>query len=499
MPFRQWIWKDQENKRLLIFASLAILVQFVIFKIFYPLPNYRSPDSYAYVGAALRNDFINMWAIGYSKFLWLFSPITRNHLTLVISQYLILEASICYFLFSIRYLFSPGKWMFRVLLALNILNPLIPHIGNFVISDGLFTTLSLIWFTQLMWLLYRPTLRIAIVNAFVLLAVFMVRYNALYFPIISAIIILFSHLTTRVKFASIGLIALLLGTFVGWTEHTYWKKTRTLQFSAFGGWEMAANGLYGYAFSDLDSVNTVPTEFRELHQVVNAHMDSIQRVPLDKRPDTYLGVYYMWDFNAPLKLYQSKHLHQIRFRGGNSFIRWAIMGPLYARYGRYLILHHPGPFIKHYLWPNLVSYYDPPAGFLQWYDYDNKAVDPVVVAWFRLKNDKLYNRFHSDTIEITQAFPFLLAITNCMFLISFFICLPRFKDFSKWSQNIIIWMGIIWVSNMVFSVFAAPIELRYQLFPMIITFCFLLLFVEYIIGKSEASKPEMVGIAEFQS
>src|ERR1035437_7307470 len=136
-PFNQWLRTEPENQRLLGFCAIATLLSIICLKLIYPYPNFMPPDSYSYVDAAYNNQFINMWAIGYSKFLRLISSFTNSHLILIIIQYLLLQTCILYFLFTIRYLLSPGKWLFRILVCFSVMNPLIPQISNFVSSDAL--------------------------------------------------------------------------------------------------------------------------------------------------------------------------------------------------------------------------------------------------------------------------------------------------------------------------------------------------------------------------
>src|SRR5688572_19471173 len=100
--FKAWIWKDAENRVLLKFSALTVVISFAWLKILYPYPNFMPPDSNSYLEAAFNNQFINLWAIGYSKFVRLVSSFTSSHFILVLIQYLLLQASVLYFLFTIR-------------------------------------------------------------------------------------------------------------------------------------------------------------------------------------------------------------------------------------------------------------------------------------------------------------------------------------------------------------------------------------------------------------
>lgn len=479
IPFKLWIWKDKENKKLLGISLGIMIISFTWLKIIYPFPNFMPPDSYSYLEAANKNDFINTWPIGYSRFLRLISSFSSSHFVLVTVQYLILTTAVLYFLFTIRYLLSSEKWWFRILLIISIGNPLLPHIANFVSSDCLFAALSLVWFTQLSWILYKPTNKILAFHALILLFAFIVRFMALYYPFISIAIILLKHMPYKTKLIGISAIIILLAGYIGRTQYEYKIKTNTIQYSAFGGWQLAANALYGYAHAKPDAPNRVPEELRELHKLVNQHMDSLRQ--LKYRPDQEVGIYYLWDFKSPLRQYMT-------YRWKNApktwwFKQWASLALEYNQYGRWLIMNHPSEFTKYYLWPNLIKYYAPPTKFMGFYNQQFQNIEPVAQAWFDWKNNTLPTRSSDRIIHVTAIFPTLLSIINPLFLLSSitFILFGGLRKSQPLYKNTLTLMWLIWFSNMAFSVFSAPTELRYQLFPIIITIPFCGLFIIWII------------------
>ncbi|THU39603.1 hypothetical protein FAM09_13970 [Niastella caeni] len=479
IPFKHWLYKDRENQRFFWFALVTIAASFIWLKIIYPFPNFMPPDSYNYLESAYNNELIGIWPIGYSKFLQLVGLFSHSHVVLVIVQFIILQASLLYLLFTIRYILSPGKWLFRIIFTGSILNPLLPHIANFVSSDCLFTALSIIWCTQLLWIIYRPSRDLLLTHAVVLLFAFMVRYNALYYPFISTSIIIFNRMSKTHKMIGIVSIAMLLLAFIGRTQFEYNKKTGVVQYTAFGGWQIAANALYGYAFSNPDPVEDVPGKFRPLHSLVNRHMDSLAKVKL--RPDREIGIYYLWDFKSPLRIYMEQSVTDDTV----SFFlkKWASKAPLYASYGKYLVLRHPQEFTIYYLWPNLKRYYSPPSYFMGIYNMGFTTVDPIAVRWFQLKSNRLYTRNVTMQISIADIFSVIIPIINLVFVTGFlsFVGLAGFKKCTKTTKRIIWCVIAIWVINTIFSVLSAPIELRYQLFPLIISLIWAKLFVANII------------------
>lgn len=479
LPYRQWLGNDPENKRLIGFCAVVMIISFAWIKYVYPYPNFMPPDSFSYINAASNNDYINMWPIGYSKFLRLVSVFTHSDVVLVILQYVLLIASVLYFLFTVRYLLSPGKWASRIVFIISIANPLLPHIANFVSSDCLFASLSLIWFSQLLWILYNPKQKLLIIHAVTILLTLMTRFSALYYPLVSLMIIFILPMSVKTRRLGMGAIIILLLGFISRTQYEYKAKTGTAQFSAFGGWQLAANALYGYAYDQPDEEKDVPFEFRILHSMVNDHMDSIRR--LRNRPDAVPGIYYLWDYKSPLILY----LHRNMPTNSKTpyFHDWATVAPLYGKYGRWLTLHHPLAYIKHYTWPNLLRYYSPPPYFMGAYNMGKNWVDPIVSTWFQWENNQLSNRHNDGQIHIMNVFPVLLAIINPAFIVCmlYFLAFGGIRHCNNTAKRIMACMLLVWFTNTLFSVLSAPIELRYQIFPIVTTLPFFLLFLAWLI------------------
>jgi hypothetical protein len=474
--FNEWLLKEKENKLLLWSAAVVMVVSFTWLKIIYPYPNFMPPDSYNYIKAAADNDFISIWPIGYSKFLRLVSVFSRSHFVLVTLQYLLLQISVLYFLFTFQYLLTPGKWMFRVIFILSIANPLLPHIANFVSSDCLFTTLSLIWLTQLIWIIYKPTPKLLIIHAVIILFAFTVRFNAIYYPLFSIAVIAIRSIPQKTKWLGIGCIVLLLSLFIGRTVYEYKVKTGTTQFSAFGGWLLAANALYGYAHASKNDIGAVPTKFQELHKIVNHHMDSLRNLRI--RPDKEPGIYYFWNFKSPLRIYMQRSS-----RNADFFKTWASVAPLYESYGLYLMRKHFSLFIRNYVWPNLQRYYAPPTYFMGAYNMEIKSVDPIAATWFGWKNNKLPVRSKDRKIHILNYFSLFVSLINSLFLGGgvLFVAFGCCNNCGSLKKNIFVLVSLFWISNLSFSLLSAPIELRYQLFPIVITFAFPLFFMSQIL------------------
>ena len=485
-PFTQWLVGDTENKWLFRFSLIVIIASFGWLKLVYPYPNFLQPDSMWYLNAALKNDFINYWPTGYSKFIRLVSVFTRSHLVLVVVQYLLLMSSVLYLLFTLRYLLPSDKWLFRSLFAISIINPIIPHVANIVSSDALFACLSLVWFTQLLWIAFRPGRRLLLVHAVILLLAFMVRFSAIWYPFISIAAILLAGIPKRNKWVGVASIVTGLLIFIGCTGYEYYKRTNTIQYAAFGGWQMAANALYAYAYAEPIDPANVPARFHDLHTEVNRQIDSLHQ--LVDRPDEEIGVYYLWNIQSPLITYTFQQHRKDRIKK-KQFEQWAFMGPLFGAYGRWLITQHPGLFIQHFALPNLARFYQPPVTSLDLYNVGNNTVDSVTVTWFNWKNNQLPYRLHDPRIHIMSLYPPALAVINTLFLVStlIFLGFSGLKQCTATHKRIFFFVWLVWLCNVVFSVVSAPTELRYQIFPVIITIPFCIFILSWLIQASQSA------------
>lgn len=491
--FSQWFYCDRENKRFVLFSAVAIIISFIWLKIIYPFPNFMQPDSNSYLEAASNNNFINIWPIGYSRFLRFISSFSSSHFLLVSIQYLLIIASVLYFLFTIRYLLSPRTWPFRIVFILSVTNPMLPHIANFVSSDCLFTAFVLLWFTQLLWLLYKPSKNLLFLHSLVLAFIFTIRLSALYLPFFSIGAILFTTMSKKLKWAGVGSITLLLLTIIGRTQYEYKVKTGTVQYSAFSGWQLAANALYAYAHSPLDSNYVYPVATWDLHAIVNRHMDSLRT--LAKRPDEAIGIYYMWDAKSPLRVNMSKYGDKVQKK--SFFQQWSSFAPMYFTYGKSIITRHPVLYVQYFMWPNLKRFYEPPANSMKHYNFASAALDSIVIKWFDWKTNLLPTKNWEREITTMSVFPTIVASLNSLFLIfSFaFIAWVGFKSLDIVPKRLLTCTLFVWWTNLFFSILTAPIELRYELFSIIIMLPFAGIFLEKVIYSLQSVSPRSQNLA----
>jgi len=482
--FKKWIWKKSDNKILIMLTLISTIILYIIFIRLYPFPNFL-PDSYSYIDTAYRNNNINIWPVGYSKFLRFISVFNHTDKGLFLTQYFILQSSILLLLLTVKYLLHLGKWYSIIVSSLLLLNPLNLYVSNFISSDSIFAAFSLLWLTSLIWIIFYPGRRLFLFHGLTLAFVFSVRYNALYYPIISLfIIVLFTKALWKEKLLWAGLSILPVVLFIGHTIYEYKQKTDTIQFSPFGGWQLASNAMYMYSHVSPKTKEPIPLPFKKLHTITTNHMDSIRRLKGKDKPDNDLGIYYLWNDNAPLRTYFRDRWKK---DSTTSYLkRWALLAPVYGDYGAWLIKQFPLDYIKYYLWPNMISYYAPPTEFLGIYNMGSDSVDQSAVRWFGYKTSTVRSYSKDKKIRLTEIYTITLPLINIVFFTGFlgFFFIEGFKQVSKNYKKTLYLTLIIWSSNLFFSVFASPIVLRYQMFPMIFTLTFGAILLSHVIRES---------------
>jgi protoporphyrinogen oxidase len=478
-PSWDYLWNNRTNRAWWITAFAVFVIQFILFKIRYPFANYM-PDSYYYLEAAATNADVNIWPVAYSKFLRLISVFTHSDKIVVGIQYFFMQVSALTFLFTLFYFLKPGLVVRNILLVFFLLDPAILYISNYISADSLFIGLSFLWLTSLLWIIYQPKPWQVFAQAVLLLACFTVRYNAIYYPLIAATAFLISRYRWFWKLSGIGLGTAFVMLSVLFTSTKMKDLTGQRQFSAFGGWQLANNALYMYETIPAKERGLVPERFARLESMVRQHMDTLNRVKLTAE-DTVSAHFYLWSPKGPLVQYMVREWKKDTVT--SAFKRWATEGPLYSDYALYLIRKYPIPFVKSFLLQNAVKYAVPPVEFLQVYNMGQDSVAPIAKEWFNYKTQKVSNKNKiANRIGIMEGDGVVATIINVFFL----ICLVGIALFNGYRQSgsplpkILLLVLTLWLLNTCFSIFASPVVIRYQIFPVLVAFCLSLITSEAI-------------------
>lgn len=478
--YLDFIWKDKRNRKYLLYGLAACLLQFVIFKLLYPFPDFFD-DSFWYFYAAYHKLDISVWPIGYSKFLSAFHFLTPSDTALIAFQYFLFQLSAIHFYFTLLYFFKIKPWIQNSLFLFIILSPLTLYLANTLASDTIFAALTLLWLSELIRILFRPKNKHLVIEALLLFCCFTMRNTAYYYPIIAAMVIILAKQSVWKKLAGIALPFLFLIPFILYTRDAANKLTGTRTFSLLTGWQMANNALYMYKYIDVDSTQ-LPTEKARL--INRFAIQFFQRTP----PPFYQLFLNSTDGNvfvlspaSPLRTYYNAE--QKNSASYDIIKQSGIASVELEQFGRSIILHHPWGYLRHFVLMNAGNYFLPQLSDLKSYSNNKSRVDPAMAIWFHYPDTQITCISHSfqGYLIIYQLFFAFLHI----YLLGVFVPIlakPKSIQFpSKTVHLYLLVMGYLMI-NAIFSISVTINLLRYQFVPMYILLLTDLLLTENILN-----------------
>ena len=132
--------------------------------------------------------------------------------------------------------------------------------------------------------------------------------------------------------------------------------------------------------------------------------------------------------------------------------------------------------------PNAIKYAVPPTEFLGTYNMGGDSVRKLAKDWFNYKSQKVkdHNNKKDAHINATEWYPIFAAMVNILLIMS--IVGLIFLHAIKWDEyglpQLLGLVVLLWLLNSGFSIFASPIVLRYQAFPILIFFAISVLLTE---------------------
>lgn len=488
--YKEW-WAHVKSQK----ADLYILIGFhVIFAIllryFYPISDV-TPDTEGYILDSYKTyPFVygTLRPLGYSNFI----SILHSYSTfpVFITQYILYSTSIILFYFTITYFFRVTiawqKWLLLAMLTLSI--PTL-YMTNVIMSDALFTALTIIIVTLLIWILRTGNGLLILSMLGITLFTATVRYLGLIYP---ALIIPVLYISVRNKLVATVYSILLAGSLFMYIEYI---KDNTLRdqgvhvFSAFSGWQKANNALHVIPHIDT-TLPIVETDDKEL-----LYIDTLVNLTYKHFSHLYPGddeVTYelMWNEKSPLKLAQVFSANQSQEEDYHKI--WNRISPSFSDYGDLLIQQNFTEYLRYYIWNNTLRTFHPPAETLESYADTNTTKIKIVNAWFGWKEgDKIGPR--ADVLRpVLKASPFLFSLYWMIYIGSIIayvvlIIKNRFTYNSLLFKTITLLIAFTGAYTLA-SIYAAPVNLRFLL-PIrafIIVMPFLLLYAQRV----NIEKPE---------
>lgn len=489
--FFDFIFRNKENRRWGLLALGLSIIGWAFFKWVYPNPNLVL-DSYCLLRGAIYNSNVEIWPVGYSKFLILLGFISHSPLLLVWVQYMGMVLACLFFFFTLLYIFNPGKWVKWSMFVFLFINPLFYYINNFVLTDGLYTTLSVAWFTLLIWVVFRPKDYMIWVHAALLLALFSIRYNALFYPLVAAVAFFLSGFRLWKKIVAVALAAGLVVAFVQFTSNEMERETGTRGFTVFSAWKIANNALYAYGHYYKEDTRPAPAEFGPLDTLIRRSFDANGVDNMFDYNSTTFGSMYMFHPYSPLTTYMSWKLDE-----PCAFItlkQSMPMSPLYGAYGTYLVKRNPWAFTQWFLLPNLQRHFLPPME-----SYGNAApfrifksrLRTLGLSWFGNVTSLDCRSFGLNLRDILliPAMPVACLVQLVFWLSAIGVWYAKFyKQASPLYNRLSLLVLALAVIEFGFSITSAGIVMRYLLFILSVQLCFTLIMGEHLVKMEKIRK-----------
>ncbi len=405
-PFFRYIIKDKSCLRFLLIGIVITVIYFILLRVLYPVGSFFY-DSDAYIDAANLNLQVSYRPLGYSYFISFFHAISHSDGLLIFAQYLSNAIANLFLFFTLLYFFSLKKAYRIVLFILLMCNPLYVLYSNYILSDAFFSSLSVMWFTVLLWIMYRPRWIYFLVQLILLYWLFLLRYNALLYPFLVAIAYLLSKQAIWKKIVSISITFLVIIEMVNSITHKTEDTTGTATFSAFSGWQLANNSIFVLKHMKLDSSAFTAKTSKELCAFIIHYYDSLKMnnsltdTTKNFFNDTLINANFMWKGHSPLKTYMNYYFPQVytkisgkinnrykifnryqiswNAKGGPVFAvekveplyricSWTAMGPIYKEFGTEVIKKYPLEYLRYFVWPNIGFYFYPTVEIYNYYN-----------------------------------------------------------------------------------------------------------------------------------
>jgi hypothetical protein len=466
ISFRDFVFRDKLNQRYFYFAIIGSVIQFVVFKQLYPSADYFQ-DSYSFLENARKLDGFAIWPIGYSRFLYGVHLITHSDTAVVGLQYLLQTGAVLLLFFTVRYWHPFGASASTPLFIVLFFTPLSLYISNYIASDSLFVTLSLLWFTQLLWIIHRPRTWYIWTHALVLFLAFTVRYQAMYYPLISLAAFVISRYPLKIKLIGVALPAIFVASFVIWTRAQAYALTGVPLFTVQSGWNLASNAMYMYPYIDVDS-SKIPAEARTVGRMTRIYFDTVPAHLKEISPRVVRGFYLA---TGPLKDYSM--LYHKAHPESTMLDDWTAAAPTLATFGKHLILQHPVAYTQYFILPNTLQYFIPPEEYLDLFNQGRTRVDPAAKEWFDLETADVKPASWALQGYLFSGYARLFLIVCLAFPAGFiwFIRQGKTKTDPVTLRSMTL-VSVLWLTVLGFSVLAGPITLRYLIFPLLVFILF---------------------------
>jgi len=347
VSFLNYLKAKEQKTELLIMAGVFVAL-YIVMRITYAYP-LTTADSGSYILSA-KNDMINGFRpIGYSWFISFFHSFSASTTGLFTGQFLLNAIAQLGFIFSIKYFFRLKGMFLYAFSVLFVLSPSIIFCTNYIMSDSIFHSLTLIYLATALWMIKKPNPYNIILHFVVLYLVINVRYAALFYPVMS-IGILLLHAKQKKLYWLVAIIPAIIGFKIHHDTKAETKKVFGIdEFSGFSGWASANNAAAMIPYIDLQPSEIRDNQLNIIHQITTSFPDSVYQQKYIKATS------FMWRKEFPGKRVLFYNMQNTRY---NYVKAWVYTGKQFKEYAFFLIKRYPFKYIQHYIIPNFMRLFE---------------------------------------------------------------------------------------------------------------------------------------------
>lgn len=487
--FINFLFHNRQNRIILYLTAIGIVTQFIVFKYLYPFANFIYDDSFQYLEEAARNPVISTHPVGYARFLRFISIFTYSDTVLTAVQYLLLQVSSLFLLFTLFYFHKPGKWLQYVLIGFIVINPLLLQLGNLVSRDAFFASLSMTWLALMLWIIHKPSNKIIIWHALVVFLTINVRYQAIIYPFIALFAFAINTIPLRKQLAGASAGVLLCVLFFCYQGFQYKKRTGHWQPAPLFGWLLANNAIYAYKHVPYTERKTVDPQYKALDKTVRRNLNSHMNVQFTPFEINEADDVYLWQFASPLLLYADTLFKQSNDTLASREKKWATMAQKYAAYGKHLIGKYPLQYLSYFAGIGAKKYFSPPVEYLERYNNGKKEVPDLAKNWFRYKTNTVFTRTDNKPATFLNFYTYFNFIMNTIlfFGLLYYFILKGWQTDKAFHKTLLI-VAIVWLTNALFTILLTTSAIRLNTFPLILSTTLALILVDWMLQLMKQAK-----------
>lgn len=440
----------QKQRREIVFILGIYLLFYTIIIWLYPLPS-TLVDSANYIHCASLMKIGGFRPFGYSWYLNFIHNVTPSITFLVISQFALNAFATLYFLFTVKYFnLITHRLLWYVFISFTVIAPISFYMANSLLSDSLFCSLTIVWFTTAIWCIHSGNTFAFFIHLIFMIWAMNVRYTALFFPIVSLFTAILSY-SKLLRMISISVTIIITVFFYNSTKNKMRKEFGVDIFSGFGGWQVLNNALH-----------IIPHVHIDPKEIKDKQTSEFYRFALQFDTEVYkkeISSSFIWSKDLPLKQYLAWRMRSQQL----GYVKaWLLSGKDFEKYGSYLIKKEPVAFCKYYLLPNSLRVVFPPErGFI--FSTDTLESDELISSWFKMQKGIKF--IPASTLYSDMSLP--LRMSECLINLTFLVCLVCWvfkkniflldERATKALSMLVLFVLMYWA----FNIYAAPYEIRY--------------------------------------